>query len=85
MLSTNRGRCVQCDRWLDLVRLPTAFVHARVIPQLAGGDDRIDAGVLPPGCLLPTRWTGRGWMRQSGTVHGGLEREGGVADPAAAR
>jgi len=32
-------------------RLPRG-AHARLSPQLAGGDDRIDAGVLPPGRLV---------------------------------
>src|SRR5262245_31995416 len=34
------------------MRRQTAFVHARLSPQLAGDLDRIDAGVLPPGCFV---------------------------------
>src|SRR5258705_11197777 len=43
---------VRNDRLWGLIRPKTAFVHARVSPQLAGGHDRIDAGVLPPGRLV---------------------------------
>jgi len=46
----NRGRRARYDLWL--VRPTTAFVHARVVPQLTSGHDRIDAGILPLGSLV---------------------------------
>ena len=48
LLSTGAGLRLRGDRLWGKIR-PTPFVHPRVLPQLAGNRDRIDAGVLPPG------------------------------------
>jgi hypothetical protein len=81
LLSTNPGIHVRGDRLWGQIRPPTAFVHARVFPRLAGGHDRIDAGVLPPG-----RRPGRAAWRRSEGARGRdsaavLERTGAVAIP----
>ena len=51
LIRTN-SRILRTSGLRGLMRRQTAFVHARLSPQLGGGLDRIDAGVLPPGCLV---------------------------------
>ena len=48
----SNSRVLRTDSLRGLMRRRAAFAYAGLSPQLGGGFDRIDAGVLPPGCFV---------------------------------